>query len=103
MMASRTVASEKPRRRLPKIALYPPLPPSPLESWWLPVMGFGSTWTLQPACPDALSIFFNNFSNIHGLHSNFYFAEHRLSSSRPHFLFVTETQMFERSENKPNS
>src|SRR6201990_1749423 len=38
-MASTSVASEKPRGRLPKIAPHPPLPPSPLGSWWPPVMG----------------------------------------------------------------
>src|ERR1700755_3318673 len=63
----------------------------------------GATKTQLPACPDARSIFFINFCNIRGLHSNFHFDEHHLSSSRHHLLFLTETQIFERSDSKPYS
>src|ERR1044072_8788932 len=100
-MASTSVASEKPRGAAPKNS--PSSTPSPITTWKLVSSGDGSgaTKTHLPACPDPRSIFFINFCNIRGLHSNFHFVEHHLSSSRPHLLFLTETQMFERSDSKP--
>ena len=65
--------------------------------------GVGATKTSMPACPDARSSFFINFCNIRGLFTNFHFVEHHLSSSRPHLLFLTETQVSECSDSKPYS
>ncbi len=46
-------------------------------------------------CPGNSSNFFSiNFWNISGLRSNFHSTEHHLSSSKPHLLFLTETQVF---------
>src|ERR1044072_281718 len=102
-MASTLVASEKPRGAASKNC--PSSTPSPITTWELVASGdgAGATTTRPPACPDARSIFFINFCNIRGLHSNFHFVEHHLSSSRPHLLFLTETEMFERSDSKPYS
>src|SRR6201990_1566299 len=103
MMASIKVASEKPRGAASKYSS--PSTPSPITTWELVASGdgVGATKTQVPACPDAWSIFFINFCNIRGLHSNFHFVEHHLSSSRSPLLFLTETQMFERSDSKPYS
>ena len=50
-------------------------------------------------CPDnAPNSFFLNFCNIRGLHSNFPSVEHHLSSSKPHLLFLTETQLSEATD-----
>src|ERR1044072_6527473 len=102
-MASTSVASEKPRGAASKYS--PSSTPSPITTWELVASdnGVGATRTQLPACPDARSIFFINFCNIRGLHSNFHFVEHHLSSSRPHILFLTETQVFECSDSKPYS
>src|ERR1700755_3132328 len=102
-MASTSVASEKPRGAASKNS--PSSTPSPITTWELVTSGdgAGATTTRPPACPDARSVFFIYFCNISGLHSNFHFVEHHLSSSRPHFLFLTEIQMFERSDSKPYS
>src|SRR6201990_1813685 len=103
MMTSIKVASEKPRGAAYKYS--PSSTPSPNTTWELVASGdgVGATKTQLLACPDARSIFFINFCNIRGLHSNFHFVEHHLSSFRPHLLFLTETQMFERSDSKPYS
>src|ERR1700755_2185976 len=102
-MASTSVASEKPRGAASKNS--PSCTPSPITTWELVASGdgAGATTTRPPACPDARSIFFINFCIRRCLNSNFHFVEHHLSSSRPHLLFLTETQMFERSDSKPYS
>ncbi|KAL7640592.1 UNVERIFIED_CONTAM: hypothetical protein RMT77_008867 [Armadillidium vulgare] len=99
-MASIEVASKKPRGAAFKYSLSST--PSPITTWELVETGDGvcATRTQLKDCPDARSIFFINICNIRGLHSNFHFVEHHLSSSRPHLLFLTETQMFERSDSK---
>src|ERR1700755_142143 len=63
--------------------------------------GEGAAMTRRPACPGARSSFFINFCNIHGLFANFPFVEHHLSSSKPHLLFLTETQVLECADSKP--
>src|SRR6201990_994325 len=100
-MASTSVASEKPRGAASKNS--PSSTTSPVTTWELVASGdgVGTTTTQPPAFPDARSFFFINFCNIRGFHSNFHFVEHHLSSSRPQLLFLTETQMFERSDSKP--
>ena len=50
--------------------------------------------------PDTLCI---NFCNIRGLSSNFLSVEHHLSTSQPHLLFLTETQVSEATDSKPFS
>src|ERR1700755_743886 len=102
-MASNSVATEKPRGAASKNS--PSFAPSPLTTWELVASGdgAGATTTRPPAYPDARSIFFINFCNTRSLHSNLHFVEHHLSSKRPHLLFLTETQMFDRSDNKPYS
>ena len=50
-------------------------------------------------CPDNSSnLFCINFCNIRGLRSNFESVEHHLSSSKPHLLFLTETQVSEATD-----
>ncbi|MPC60082.1 hypothetical protein E2C01_054118 [Portunus trituberculatus] len=57
-----------------------------------------------PNCLDtSLNFFFNNFCNIHSLRSNFQSVEHHLSSTTPHLLFLTETQLFEANDSSPFS
>ncbi|MPC34878.1 Long-chain fatty acid transport protein 4 [Portunus trituberculatus] len=41
----------------------------------------------------SLNFFYINFCNIHSLRSNFQSVEHHLFSSKPHLLFLTETQL----------
>src|ERR1700755_3608180 len=79
--------------------------PSPITTWELVASGdgVGATKTLLPICPGARFSFFINFCNIRSLLSNLHFVVHNLSSSRPHLLFLTETQVFECSDNKPYS
>src|SRR6201990_998869 len=103
MMASIKVASEKPRGAASKYS--PSSTPSPITTWELVASGdgVGATKTQLPAVL------------IHGVFSslisatfavctlNFHFVEHHLSSSRLHLLFLTETQMCERSDSKPYS
>ncbi|KAL7640560.1 UNVERIFIED_CONTAM: hypothetical protein RMT77_008835 [Armadillidium vulgare] len=99
-MAKHKSASENPRGADSKHSPSSLLPPSPLGSWWPPVMGLAPP---RPLCRLAL---------VHGLRfslisatfavffSNLHFVEHHLSSSRPHLLFLTETQVSECSESK---
>ena len=55
-------------------------------------------------CPEPLSNTLSiNFCNIRGLSSNFIPVEHHLSSSKPHLLFLTETQLSEATDSKPFS
>src|ERR1700755_518715 len=79
--------------------------PSHITTWELVASGdgVGATKTSTPTCPGARSSFFINFCNIRGLFTNFHFFEHNLSSSRPHHLFLTETQVFGCSDSKPYS
>src|ERR1700755_643843 len=102
-MAKRKSASENSRGADSKHS--PSSTPSPITTWELVASGdgVGATKTSMPACPDARSSFFINFCNIRGLFTNFPFVEHHLSSSRPHLLFLTETQVFECSDSKPYS
>ncbi|KAL7632739.1 UNVERIFIED_CONTAM: hypothetical protein RMT77_016940 [Armadillidium vulgare] len=102
-MAKRKSASENPRGADSKHS--PSSTPSPITTWELVASGdgVGATKTSMPACPDARSSFFINFCNIRGLFTNFHFVEHHLSSSRPHLLFLTETQVSECSDSKPYS
>src|ERR1044072_4111202 len=102
-MASNLVALQNPRGVDPKDS--PSSTSTPITTWELVASGdgVGATRNLQPAVHDARSIFFINFCNIHGLHYNFHFLEHHLSSSRHRLLFLTETLLFERSDSKPYS
>ncbi|KAL7647126.1 UNVERIFIED_CONTAM: hypothetical protein RMT77_002384 [Armadillidium vulgare] len=79
--------------------------PHPIITWELAASddGDGAAMTRRPACPDARSSFFINFCNIRGLFTNFPFVEHHLSSSKPHLLFLTETQVLECADSKPYS
>ena len=65
--------------------------------------GDGAAMTRCSACPGARSSFFINFCNIRSLYSNFPFVEHHLSSSKPHLLFLTETQVLECADSKSYS
>ncbi|MPC82080.1 hypothetical protein E2C01_076725 [Portunus trituberculatus] len=47
--------------------------------------------------------FYINFCNICGLRSNFQSVEHNLSSTKPHLLFLTETQLREATDSSPFS
>ena len=100
-MAKLKSASENPRGADSKYS--PSSTPSPITTWELVASGdgVGATMTSMPACPGARSSFFINFCNIRGLFSNLHFVEHHLSSSRPHLLFLTETQVSECSDSKP--
>ncbi|MPC41041.1 hypothetical protein E2C01_034621 [Portunus trituberculatus] len=56
----------------------------------------------DPKCLDtSLNFFFINFCNIRGLRSNFPSVENHLSSSKPHLLFLTETQLSEAIPSSP--
>ncbi|MPC32505.1 hypothetical protein E2C01_025818 [Portunus trituberculatus] len=58
----------------------------------------------DPKCLDtSLDLFFTNFCNIRGLRSNFNFVEHHLSYTKPHLLFLTETQLSEATDSIPFS
>ncbi|MPC46953.1 hypothetical protein E2C01_040685 [Portunus trituberculatus] len=58
----------------------------------------------DPKCLDtSLNFFYINFCNTHGLTSNFQSVEHHLSSTKPHFLFLTETQLSEATDSSPFS
>ena len=49
------------------------------------------------------SLFYINFCNIRGLSSNFQSVEYHLSSTKPHLLFLTETQLSEATDSSPYS
>ncbi|MPC32612.1 hypothetical protein E2C01_025932 [Portunus trituberculatus] len=49
------------------------------------------------------TFFYINFCNIRGLRSNFQSVEHHLSSTKPHLLFLTETQLSEATDSGPFS
>src|ERR1700755_888472 len=102
-MAKLKSASENPRGADSKYS--PSSTPSPITTWELVASGdgVGATMTSMPACPGARSSFFINFCNIRGLFSNLHFVKHHLSSSRPHLLFLAETQVSECSDSKPYS
>src|SRR6201990_1347100 len=102
-MANRKSASENPRGADSKHS--PSSTPSSLTTWKLVASGdgVGATKTSLPICPGERSCFFINFCNIRGLLSNLPFVEHHLSSSRPHLLFLTETQVLECADSKPYS
>ncbi|KAL7640504.1 UNVERIFIED_CONTAM: hypothetical protein RMT77_008779 [Armadillidium vulgare] len=102
-MAKHTTASEMLRGAASKEC--PSSTPSPITTWELVASGdrVGATKTSTPTCPGARSSFFINFCNIRGLFTNFPFVEHHLSSSRPHLLFLTETQVSECSDSGPYS
>ncbi|MPC24982.1 hypothetical protein E2C01_018077 [Portunus trituberculatus] len=57
--------------------------------------------------PKSLDISLNfsyiNFCNIRSLRSNFESVEHHLSSTKPHLLFLTETQLPEETDSSPFS
>ena len=56
------------------------------------------------ACLDTSpGLFFLNFCNIRGLSSNFQSVEHHLLSTKPHLLFLTETQVSEQTDSSPYS
>ena len=58
----------------------------------------------DPRCLDTSSqLFYLNFCNIRGLRSNFLSVEHHLSSTKPHLLFLTETQLSMETESSPFS
>ncbi|KAL7636546.1 UNVERIFIED_CONTAM: hypothetical protein RMT77_013321 [Armadillidium vulgare] len=102
-MGKPTAASEMLRGAASKEC--PSSTPHPLITWELADSddGDGAAMTRRPACPGARSSFFINFCNIRGLFTNFPFVEHHLSSSKPHLLFLTETQLLECADSKPYS
>ncbi|MPC93629.1 hypothetical protein E2C01_088763 [Portunus trituberculatus] len=51
----------------------------------------------------SLNFFFMNFCNIRGLRSNFQSVEHHLTFTKPHLLFLTETQLSEAANSSPFS
>ncbi|MPC87602.1 hypothetical protein E2C01_082468 [Portunus trituberculatus] len=54
-------------------------------------------------CHDtSLNFFYINFCNIRGLKSNFQSMEHHLFSTKPHLLFLTETQLSEATDSDPS-
>ncbi|MPC48610.1 hypothetical protein E2C01_042389 [Portunus trituberculatus] len=57
----------------------------------------------DPKCLDTFKFFYINFCNIRGLRSNFQFVEHHLSSTEPHLLFLSETQLSEATDSSPLS
>ncbi|MPC37706.1 hypothetical protein E2C01_031196 [Portunus trituberculatus] len=58
----------------------------------------------DPKCLDtSLDLFFINFCNIRGLRSNFESVEHHLSSTKPHLLFLTATQLSKATDGSPFS
>ncbi|XP_050709244.1 uncharacterized protein LOC126994048 [Eriocheir sinensis] len=50
---------------------------------------------LERCLDNSSNLFLINFCNNRGLRSNFHSVEHPLSSSKPHLLFLTETQVSE--------
>ena len=59
---------------------------------------------IEPKCIDTPLTFFSiNFCNIRDLRSNFQFVEHHLSYTKPHLLFLTETQVSEATDSNPFS
>ena len=50
-----------------------------------------------------LTFFSINFCNIRGFRPNFKSVEHHLSSTKPHLLFLTETQVSEATDSNPFS
>src|ERR1044072_5045811 len=102
-MAKPTAASEMMRGTSSKEC--PSSTPHPIITWELAASddGDGAAMTRRKACPGARSSFFINFCNIRGLLSNIPFVEHHLSSSKPHLLFLTETQMLKCADSKPYS
>ena len=59
---------------------------------------------IDPKCLDTPLTFFSiNFCNIRGLRSDFQSVEHHLSSTKPHLLFLTETQVSEATDSNPFS
>ena len=61
---------------------------------------FGNDLRCLDTSSNLLSV---NFCNIRGLCSNFQSVEHHLSSSKPHLLFLTETQISVDTDSKPFS
>ncbi|MPC63283.1 hypothetical protein E2C01_057379 [Portunus trituberculatus] len=56
----------------------------------------------DPKCLDtSLDVYFINFCNIPGLGSNLEFLQHHLSSTKPHLLFFTKTQLSEGTDSSP--
>ena len=63
----------------------------------------GSFGVDQKCLEILLNFFYINFCNIHVLRSNFQSLEHHLSSTKPHLLFLTETQVSEATGSTPFS
>ncbi|MPC40599.1 hypothetical protein E2C01_034161 [Portunus trituberculatus] len=57
----------------------------------------------DPKCFDTSLNFYINFRNIRCLRSNFQYMEHHLSSTKPHHLFLTETQLSGATDSSPFS
>ncbi|MPD04849.1 hypothetical protein E2C01_100560 [Portunus trituberculatus] len=58
----------------------------------------------DPKCLDtSLNFFYIKFCNIRSLRSYFQSIEHHLSSTKPHLLFLTETQLSEATNSSPFS
>ena len=93
-MEKKGPASESPRAgttNSPSVALAPIATTGIAD----PGNGGGSA-TGSSRCTDALSKSLHiNFCNIRGLSSNFNSVEHHLSSTKPHLLFLAETQVSE--------
>ena len=57
---------------------------------------------IDPKCLDTPLTFFSiNFCNIRGFRSNFQSVDHHLSSTKPHLLFLTKTQVSEATDSNP--
>ncbi|MPC68646.1 hypothetical protein E2C01_062849 [Portunus trituberculatus] len=81
-----------------------PASESPSEEGTRNVPWLYSSLDNDPKCLDtSLNFFFINFCNIRGLTSNFHSVEHHLSSTKPHLLFLTETQLSEATDISPFS
>ncbi|KAL7640067.1 UNVERIFIED_CONTAM: hypothetical protein RMT77_009481 [Armadillidium vulgare] len=96
-MAKPTAASEMLRGAASKEC--PSSTPHPIITWELAASDDGD----GAAMTRCTVFFFHYFCNIQGIFSNFPFVEHHLSSSKLHFLFLTETQVLECADSKPYS
>ncbi|MPC60987.1 hypothetical protein E2C01_055049 [Portunus trituberculatus] len=74
------------------------------EEWTRNAPRSDSSLDNDPECLDtSLNFFYINFCNIRDLKSNFQPVEHCLSSTKPHLLFLTETQLSEATDSSPFS
>jgi hypothetical protein len=101
-MAFKNVASEMPGVAASKDCPRPAPPPSITWDLATPDAGVGVA-SDPPTCPDTRPSFLIDFCNIRGLSSNFISVEHHLSTTKPHILVLTETQIHDQSDSDPYS